>query len=445
MTTALKPREISVEIPEKAEILFEPHRYKVLYGGRYGMKSWSIARALILIALDPSILWPGRTQGPRILCTRETQKSIEESVHHLLASQIESMGLSSQFTVQRSSITAKNGAEFIFAGIRQNINNLKSYEGCDICWIEEAVTVRKSSWTVLIPTIRKEGSEIWLSFNPELATDETYKHFIGDPPAGAKIVHTTWRDNPWLSQVIIDEMKDLKRRSEEDYQHVYEGVCKQSVEGAVYRNEITAAELGKQFARVPWDSTKPVHAFFDLGYGDSTSAWFVQTFPFEFRIIDHLSGSLKGLDYYVKAMKEKPYAYGEIWLPHDGKAHELGSGRTIQEQLRDHFGNVKIAKKLSVADGIAAVRALFPRCWFDAEKCADGIQSLRHYRYEFDQEHKAFKREPLHDWASHDADAFRTLAVSVKEIGATEEEQHEQTPVGAFGSQTGQSSGSWMA
>jgi phage terminase large subunit len=408
---------VNVQLPEALGFLLEAHRYKIAYGGRYGVKSWSFARALILICLDPGYLWPGRTKGPRILCARETQKSIAESVHKLLKDQIAELGVERKFLVQETSISVpRNGAEFIFAGIRQNVTNIKSYEACDICWVEEAQTVSKNSWNVLVPTIRKEGSEIWVSFNPELETDETYQRFVVVPPTNSKVVHTTYRDNPWLSAVMRQEMDDLKRRDPSAFDNVYEGMCKQAVEGAIYREEITKAELEGRFTRVPYDPTKLVDTFWDLGYGDNTSIWFAQSFPFEFRIIDHLSGSLKGLKWYVEQLQAKQYVYGKHVLPHDGAAHELGSGRTIEEQLRDFYqGKTRIARKLSVVDGIAAVRAIFQKCYFDREKCADGIQSLRHYRYEEDEKLGTYKREPLHDWASHDADAFRTLAVAIKE------------------------------
>jgi phage terminase large subunit len=406
-------------MPEALEFLFEPHRYKIAYGGRYGVKSWSFSRALLLICVSPSLLWPKRTQGPRILCARETQKSIAESVHKLLSDQIIELGLEKYYEVQNTSISVpRNGAEFIFAGIRQNVTNIKSYEACDICWVEEAQTVSKNSWNVLVPTIRKEGSEIWVSFNPELETDETYQRFVVSPPTDSKVVHTTWRDNPWLSQVMRQEMDDLKRRDPSAFDNVYEGMCKQAVEGAIYRAELTAMEAERRLDRVPYDPTRPVDTFWDLGYGDNTSIWFAQSFPFEFRIIDHVSASLQSLSYYVKELKDRPYIYGRHVLPHDGAAHELGTGKSIEEQLRVHFpgqGKVVCARKLSIVDGIAAARAIFPKCFFDREKCADGIQSLRHYRYEEDEKLGTLKREPLHDWASHSADAFRTLAVSIKE------------------------------
>jgi phage terminase large subunit len=151
----------NAQFPAKLQFLFHPQRYKVLYGGRGGAKSWGIARALLIQG----------TQRPlRILCARETQRSIGDSVHKLLSDQIEALGLGAFYAVQKSTILGANGTEFIFAGIRQNVSNIKSYEACDICWVEEAQTVSKSSWDVLIPTIRKTDSEIWVSFNPDLET-----------------------------------------------------------------------------------------------------------------------------------------------------------------------------------------------------------------------------------------------------------------------------------
>lgn len=442
-TAILQPRQVECEIPEKFGLLFQPHRYKVFYGGRYGVKSWSFARALLTIGLNPGILWKGRTQGPRILCARETQKSIQESVHHLLESQIKRLGFESKYHVQQHSISARNGCEFIFAGLRQNINNLKSYEDVDICWVSEAVTVSQNSWRVLIPTIRKDDSEIWVDFNPELETDETYDRFIVHPPASARVVHTTFKDNPWMSNVMREEMRELKERNEAEYNHVYGGQCRQTVDGAIYAAELAKVDAEFRITRVAYDPKYPVHTFWDLGYGDNTSIWFAQSLPFEFRVIDYLSGSLKALGYYVKELKEREYAYGNHYLPHDAKAHELGTGRTIEEQLKEQMGNdrVKVTKRVGMkADGINAVRQVFGRCWFDRDRCQDGVQCLRHYRYDRDENLGTFKREPLHDWASHGADAFQTFALSIKELQRPT--QREEEPAGMS---VRHSEGSWMA
>lgn len=399
--------EIKADFPAKLQFLFDPCRYKVPYGGRGGAKSWGIARALLILG----------TQRPlRILCARETQKSIADSVHKLLSDQVAALGLQGFYSILKSTITGLNGTEFIFAGIRQSsVGDIKSYEGCDICWVEEAQIVSKHSWEVLIPTIRKPNSEIWVSFNPELDTDETYKRFVLHPPPNAKVVKINWSDNPWFPEVLRQEKDHLRATDPDSYENVWEGMCKQAVTGAVYREEILAAEKEERITRVPYDATKPVHTFWDLGFGDNTSIWLAQSIGFEFRLIDFIQDSQKGLAHYLKELQSRPYVYGTDYLPHDARAHELGSGRSIEEQIRAAGRKVQVVPKLSVQDGIAAARAVFGRCWFDREKCADGLQALRHYRYESDEKLGTLKREPLHDWASHPADAFRYFAVSIRE------------------------------
>jgi phage terminase large subunit len=165
---------------------------------------------------------------------------------------------------------------------------------------------------------------------------------------------------------------------------------------------------------VPYDATKPVHTFWDLGWADNTSIWFAQVVGFEYRVIDHLSGSQKPLNAYLGELQAKGYIYGTDWLPHDAKAKQLGTGRSVEEMMRAAGRTVRIVPQLSVEDGINAARTVFANCWFDQERCADGLQSLRHYRYEMDERAGTLKRVPLHDFASHDADAFRYLCVALK-------------------------------
>lgn len=418
--------------PAKLEFLFQPKRFKVLKGGRAGAKSWGVARALLLL---------GRQRKLRLLCTRETQKSITESVHHLLSEQIQLLGLSDFYRVMETSIRGRNGTEFIFSGIRQqNVASLKSLEDVDICWVEEAQVVTKRSWEILIPTIRKEHSEIWITFNPELETDETYQRFVVKPPPAdmCTVCTINYWDNPFLSETAKKDIAELKLRDADTYEHVYGGACLTVTEGAIYKNELIAAEKEGRISKVPYDRTKPVETFWDLGWADLTSIWFAQAIGFEFRLIDYLQGSQQALGYYLQELTRKPYVYGRHHLPHDARAKTLSSGgRSIQEQVEASGGKVKIVAQLSVADGIEAARSIFNRCWFDAEKCADGLQALRHYRFEKDEKLGTFKRDPVHDWASHGADAFRMFSVDIKE---PERQMREiELPVNQYGE------AGWMA
>jgi phage terminase large subunit len=394
------------DFPAKLECLFQPARYKVLWGGRGGAKSWGVARALLIQAAAKPL---------RVLCAREFQRSIVDSVHKLLADQVTALGLGDFYQVQQTTIRGRNGSEFAFAGLRHNVSGLKSFEGVDIAWVEEAQTVSKASWDILIPTIRKTGSEIWLTFNPELETDETYQRFVLRPPPGAIVAKVGWQDNPWFPDVLRREKDDLKERDPDAYLHVWEGHCRQALEGAVYAEEIRRATEENRIGRVPVDPSKPVHTFWDLGWSDNVSVWLAQTVAMEFRVVDFLQSSRKPITWYVAELQKRPYAWGTDWLPHDGDAETLAAaGRTIRSQMEELGRRVDIVPNVDVADGINAARTIFPQCWFDAERCADGLNALRHYQYEFDEDLGTLKRKPRHDWASHAADAFRYMAVAIR-------------------------------
>ena len=397
---------VDVEFPNKLQCLFQPSRYKVLYGGRGGAKSWGVARSLLLI---------GTSKPIRVLCGREFQNSISESVHSLLSDQIRDLKLSSFYSIQNNYIAGKNGTEFIFTGLKNNPTKLKSYEGVDIAWIEEAQTVSKSSWEILIPTIRKEGSEIWITFNPSLETDETYQRFVVNPPKDAKVVKINWDDNPWFPDVLRKEMEELKERDVDAWMNVWEGNCRITLDGAIYAKQLRQAQEENRITSVPYDQTKPVHAFFDLGRADSTAIWFVQQVGLEYRFIDFYASTGYPLHHYIKAMREKPYIYGTVYLPHDAQNELLASDRTIDRQMRDANFDTTIVPRSSVEGGIEAARSVFNRCWFDLSKCAEGIQYLRHYRYDVDPDTGQFSKKPLHDINSHAADAFRYFAEAMQE------------------------------
>src|SRR5208282_6100015 len=209
----------------------------------------------------------------RVLCAREIQLSITDSVHHLLADQIaQDADWGAFYTVGHISIKGRNGTEFIFTGLRQqDIGKIKSYEGIDVCWVEEAQAVSKKSWDILTPTIRKAGSEIWVSFNPELEEDEAYARFVLSPPKGATVISLNWRDNPWFPDVLEAERQDCLIRDPDSYDTIWEGKCRSTVAGAIFATELKAARDTNRITSVPHDPALPVHTFWDLGVGDATA------------------------------------------------------------------------------------------------------------------------------------------------------------------------------
>ena len=396
---------MQIEFPDKLRVLFQPNRYKILYGGRGGAKSWGIARALLIL---------GAQKPLRILCAREIQKSIQDSVHQLLKDQIAALGLEGFYEILNTEIRGKNGSLFMFAGLKHNVGNIKSKEGIDIVWVEEAQTVSKHSWETLVPTIRKEGSEIWVSFNPELETDETYKRFVLNPPSGAIVQKINWSDNPWFPEVLRLEKDALQERDPDAYLTVWEGNCRQTLEGAIFAKEIRAATEEGRITRVPYDASKPVSTFWDLGRRDFTSIWFAQTVGFEFRLIDYYQNRGQVIGHFIKALQDRPYTYETDWLPHDAESELLGSERTIAQQMQAAGRNVRIVPKTTVLDRINAARTVFNRCWFDEQKTTDGMQALRHWRFKVDPETGIYSDKPVHD-GFDGADAFTYFAVAMEE------------------------------
>jgi phage terminase large subunit len=187
------------------------------------------------------------------------------------------------------------------------------------------------------------------------------------------------------------------------------------LEGAVYAEELRKTKEDGRLCNVPYDPTQPVQTFWDLGWADCTSIWFAQTVGFELRVIDFYQSQLQALPHYLKMLQEKPYIYKNHWLPHDAAAKSLGTGKSIEELVRAAGHKCSIVPKLAVTDGINAARTIFPQCYFDATKTADGINALRHYRYDVDPDTGKFGRSPLHDHNSHAADAFRYFAVAIKQ------------------------------
>lgn len=420
------------KFPEKLEFLFEPSRYKVLHGGRGGSKSWGIARAALITGAQQPLQW---------LCTRELQKSIRESVHRLLADQINALGLNWLYTVHNTSIVGRNGTEFAFEGLRHNAAEIKSYEGFDRAWVEEAHAVSKSSWDLLIPTIRKDGSEIWISFNPEFEDDETYERFVLNPPASARVVEVNWRDNPWFPAVLEEERLELKAKDPDSYDHVWEGKCRRWLEGAIYARELRAAYDGGRVREVTHDPSVPVFSGWDIGRTDDTAIWWFQVVGNEIHLIEAMSepghdpayfasqilgrrvqidiidGELKVEvgDPIEELAHRQAYEYRTHWLPPDAKAKTFAAyGKSTEEQLRAALGHgsVDIIPVLRREDGIKAARSMFPRCYFDRARCADGLKGLRRYRREMQTDGVSLQLSPKHDWASNPADAFRSVAVA---------------------------------
>jgi len=394
-----------LQLPEKLAPLYEPRRYKVMHGGRGGGKSWSVAAVLLTMAADRPL---------RILCAREVQKSMRESVYRLLCDQIVKLGLESFYRVLEAEIRGANGSLFTFAGLQQHtVDSIKSFEGVDIVWVEEGHGVSKKSWDVLIPTIRKEGSEIWVTMNPDMATDDTWVRFVETPSPDTWVCEINWRDNPWFPDVLNDERLKAKRTmTEEDYGNTWEGKARRVAAGAIYRREIDDLYADGRITLVPYDPLLPVHTVWDLGWNDAMTIGMVQRGPKHVAVIDYIEDHGRLLSWYVGELEKRPYRWGIDFLPHDGKTKDFKTGKSTEQILRE-LGrkNVQVLDRISVEEGIKATRMMLYRAYFSETKTGRLIECLKRYRRDINQR-TGEAGEPLHDEFSHGADMTRYIAMA---------------------------------
>jgi phage terminase large subunit len=365
--------QLKAEFPAKLQCLFAPHRYKVFYGGRGGAKSWGVGRYLLI---------EGARKPLRLLCTREVQKSIKDSVHKLLSDQVEALGLGSFYDVQATTIKGINGTEFLFAGLGdQTAESIKSFEGIDKVWAEEAQNISKRSWDILIPTIRKPESEIIITMNPELDTDETYVRFVQSPPPDSAVVKINYSDNPWFPEVLKGEREHAQATMlKADYENIWEGICKPAVTGAIYAGEVADTIEQGRVCSVSYDPAMKVHVIFDLGWNDQMSMILVQRHLSELRVIDYIEVDHKTLDWCSTELLAKRLNWGSLWLPHDGAHKNYQTGKSAQQIMQELGWTVEIVPNMQVEQGLRTARMAFPRIWFDKLKTDRLIQCLRRYR-----------------------------------------------------------------
>ena len=442
-----------VQFPEKLLFLInDPARYKILYGGRGGMKTESVAIALIILATQKKL---------RILCLREIQKSIDESVYETIKNRIIDMELEEEFDIQAKTIISKRtGSEFIFSGIRYQLASIKSLARIDIAWVEEAAPVSKKSWIGLPPSIRGRhetdpngmggpfglGPEIIVTFNPELDTDETYKRFVlqrekyapdfvknditGEMERYAYCMKINHSDNPLLPKDLRQEMEVLKAGDEDEYLHVWEGFTKQTITGAIYSKEIKKVLLEGRRGRVPYDSSRPVQTFWDLGHDDKTAIWFIQQVGVEYNLINYFEDRLQKIPYYLEYLQSLKYNYGFHHLPHDGDNETLASMSVANIIRKTYPGRVRVVPRIpKKVMGIRAAKVVFDLCNFDEENTADGWTCLCRYQYEVDEETGQFSTNPLHNDYSNGADAFQTFALNLKSETALKKKKPEENRI----------------
>lgn len=405
---------LEVRLPKAFRRITEKARIKVFHGGRGGAKSETIGRYLLLC---------GKEEPMNILCCREFQTSIKQSVHSLLAALIVEMKMEGFYTVYETEIRGINGTRFTFAGLKTNIANIKSMHNIKKCWVEEAQVVSETSLNVLFPTIRAEGSELIFSMNPILATDPSYVRLVLNAQKEDVVVKVNYYDNPYLPEVLENDRKrDMARWGEdsETYRNIWLGEPRGSVEGAIYDKELLQARIEKRIGSFPVDLSKPVNLYADIGEADKFVLWCEQKEGLNRYLVDLIVDRGQKVPYYINEIQKRKFIVGTIVLPHDAEQSRANAEFTVKVMFQKAFPNSKVVVNPNfpgaVRTGIEAVRNIFPFLHFneDSEGVREGLFSLAHYHWKVDEETgKAYGREPDHEY-SDEPDGLRTLAMAYR-------------------------------
>lgn len=397
--------------------LLQPARYKASHGGRGSGKSHFFAGLLV----EDAILEPGITgQGLRAVCIREVQKDLKESAKLLIEDKLQRFGLGEAdgFKVYKDVIQAPKDGIIIFKGMQDyTAESIKSLERFKRAWVEEAQTLTARSLTMLRPTIREPGSEIWASWNPRRKSDAIDEFLRGNKPDGATVVQANWRDNPWFPDVLERERKLDLERYPERYDHIWEGDYAKAFEGAYFVRGLSEAKQEGRIGRVAKDPLLPLRAFFDIGgsgaKADALAIWIVQWVGQEIRVLDYIEGVGQVLAYYVVELRKRKYTEAICYLPHDGGHSNSITGKTYGQHLHEAGFEVEIIPNQGAGAAsmrIEAVRRILPYCWFNEVTTEAGREALGFY-HEKKDDNRNVGLGPSHDWSSHGADAFGLMAI----------------------------------
>lgn len=416
---------LEVDVPRALLPLLQPARYKGAYGGRGGAKSHFFAEQLILRCIQKRTRW---------VCIREVQNTIKESVHQLLSDKIAKLGVEAQFDIRRDEIRGPNGSIITFRGMQSfNADNIKSLEDYDGAWIEEAQTLSERSLRLLRPTIRREGSEIWASWNPRHDTDAIDVFLRQRKPAGAIVIPVGWQDNPWFPDVLQAEMEHDYATDPDMAEHVWGGGYEVVSEAYYYARWIAQAEKDGRVGFFPYRRGLPVHTSWDIGVDDYTAIWFWQEDGRTATVIDYYETQNDGAEQIIEAAlpefdsdikraagtlldigRDEPWSYGNHYFPHDVRVREWGAGARSRVESLMALGlrNIKKGAQLGPEERVNASRILLPITRFHlTDRTAVGIRRLRRYARKLNEQMNTYTGV-LHDENSHGADAFGEYAVN---------------------------------
>lgn len=382
------------------------------YGGRGSGKTMGFAKMTAVRAY----MWASSGKTGIILCARQFMNSLDDSSMEEVKAAIESEEwLKDYFDIGEKYIRTKCGRiAYKFSGLDRNIASVKSKAKILLCWVDEAEPVTELAWKTLIPTLRDEESELWVTWNPQRKGSATDIRFRRTQDPRIKVVQINWRDNKKFPAILERaRLRDLRERPD-DYEHIWEGAYGLA-HGAILGKWVTVAERdGRVNDTVEYDPDgAQLEISCDLGYRDTASFWFFQRVLGGVHVLGYDGDSGLDADEWIPRIFAYASELGckgtpKVWLPHDARAKTFQSQHTTIEKFAKVFGagNVAIVPMASKSDRIEAARTVIGKCAFHVDRCEDGLDGLRSWEYTYNEDTATFSREPLHNWASHPSDAF---------------------------------------
>lgn len=437
MIEELEEGVVGVELPPKLVPVFTGEAdVRGSHGGRGSGKTRSFA----LMTAIRAHMWDMEGRQGIILCARQFMNSLaESSLDEVKAAIRETEWLAPHFEIGETYIRTKSGRiSYAFAGLSRNLNSLKSKFRILLAWVDEAENVSEEAWVKLIPTLREEDSELWVTWNPERKKSPTNQRFHTDfrpDDPRVKIVELNFRDNPWFPDILERVRKKDQVQRPDQYGHIWEGEYVTVAEGAYYAFQINTARAAGRMGQLDPDPLMTIWAVWDIGgtgaKADATAIWIVQFVGQAVWLLDYYEAKGQPLAAHVNWLKDQGYSKAQCVLPHDGAAHEKVFSTTYQGALKEAgFDSIVIPNQGTGAAlrRVEAARRLFPQMHFDAEYCAAGIEAISWYHEKRDEE-RGIGLGPNHDWASHGADAFGLIAVArpiILNIANDDEEEFER-------------------
>jgi phage terminase large subunit len=415
---------VQIDLPDKLVPIFEgPARFRCAYGGRGSAKTRTFAKMSAVIGAKAA----AEGRSGIILCGRQFMNSLADSSFSEIAAAIRSEPwLQEAYEIGETFIrTRDRRVEYSFVGLARNLSSIKSKALIILCWIDEAEDVSEEAWVTLVPTVREDGSEIWVTWNPKLKKSATDMRFRNATDPDIKVAEMNWRDNPWFPSVLEREReRDLRDRPEQ-YDHIWEGGYATVAAGAYFATDLLRAKQENRICRLAPDPLLPISSYHDIGgagaKADAYSIWITQKVSREIRVLNHYTARGQPLAHHVMWMRENGYGKAEIVLPHDGLNTNNVSGKTYEDHWREAGFNARSIPNQGAGAAkqrIEAVRRLFPRIWFNDETTGDGRISLGWYHPKISDDERRRDMGPDHDWSSHDADAFGLMAIDYLEPSA---------------------------